>query len=88
MDIATRWRSPAPADKLQGSNYMQVRMVKQPSGFMDGVSLKSYRVGRCYDLPATLAGYLVVEGFAVIEMRKDAGHLNRIRERRKTFRKA
>ena len=38
---------------------------------MQGVSLKFYRPGHVYDLPASLAAYLVTEGFAIVEMRSE-----------------
>ena len=38
---------------------------------MQGVSLKFYRPGNVYDLPAPLAAYLVTEGFAIVEMRAE-----------------
>jgi hypothetical protein len=46
-------------------------MLRQAIGTVQGVSLKWYRPGQVYDLPATLAGYLVTEGFAIVEMRSD-----------------
>ena len=39
---------------------------------MQGVSLRFYRPGNVYDLPAPLAAYLVTEGFAMVEMRADS----------------
>jgi hypothetical protein len=47
-------------------------MLRQPIGTMQGVSLKFYRPGNVYDLPASLAAYLVTEGFAIVEMRADS----------------
>ena len=38
---------------------------------MQGVSLRFYRPGHVYDLPAPLAAYLVTEGFAIVEMRSE-----------------
>jgi hypothetical protein len=46
-------------------------MVRQPIGSMQGVSLRFYRPGHVYDLPASLAAYLVTEGFAIVEMRSE-----------------
>jgi hypothetical protein len=46
-----------------------VRIIKQPSEKIDGVRLDTYHVGQSYDVPPTLADYLVLQGFAVIEMR-------------------
>jgi len=43
--------------------------LRQPYGFVDGISLRHYRVGQVYELPAGLAEYLVTEGFAFFEMR-------------------
>ena len=50
---------------------MYVRIVKQPMGHVDGLGLHHYRVGRCYELPTHLAEYLVMEGYAILEMRKE-----------------
>lgn len=46
-------------------------MLRQPIGTVQGVTLKYYRPGQVYDLPATLAAYLVTEGFAIVEMRSE-----------------
>lgn len=46
-------------------------MLRQPVGTVQGMSLKWYRPGQVYDLPATLAAYLVTEGFALVEMRSE-----------------
>jgi hypothetical protein len=50
---------------------VKVLMLRQPVGTVQGVSLKWYRPGQVYDLPATLAAYLVTEGLAMVEMRSD-----------------
>ena len=47
--------------------------MRQPTGTVLGVSLKWYRPGHVYDLPAMLAQYLVAEGFAIVEMRAEQG---------------
>ena len=47
-------------------------MLRQPIGTMQGVSLRFYRPGHVYDLPASLAAYLVTEGFALVEMRSES----------------
>ena len=44
-------------------------MTRQPAGNINGVSLRHYHPGQTYDLPVTLAEYLVIEGFALFEMR-------------------
>jgi hypothetical protein len=49
---------------------VRVRIVREPSGSVDGVTLRNYRVGATYDIPAMLAQYFVAEGFAVVEMRR------------------
>jgi hypothetical protein len=48
---------------------VKVRISRQPRGTVDGISLRYYHPGRCYDLPASLAQYLVAEGFGIFEMR-------------------
>jgi hypothetical protein len=48
---------------------MTIRIIRQPGGFVDGIALDQYRLGRRYDLPPSLAQYLVAQGFALLEMR-------------------
>ena len=48
---------------------MKVRIVRQPQGTVTGISLKYYRPGHVYELPPTLADYLVAEEYAIYEMR-------------------
>ena len=53
---------------------MKVRMTRQPVGIVQGLSLKYYRRGEVYELPASLAEYLVMENYAIFEMRdRDKG---------------
>jgi hypothetical protein len=47
-----------------------VRVVRQTIGIINGVSLRRLKPGQTYDLDSSIAGYLVVQGFAVIEMRR------------------
>ena len=51
---------------------MKVRIIRQPQGTVSGVALNSYRCGEVYDIPPTLAEYLVLEQFAILEMRDAA----------------
>jgi hypothetical protein len=48
---------------------MRVKIIRQPHGHITGISLKHYRPGQTYDLPPTLADYLVAEEYAIFEMR-------------------
>lgn len=50
---------------------MKVRILKQPVGKLNGVALNLYKVGHTYDMPSAVATYLVVEGFAQVEMRRE-----------------
>ena len=50
---------------------MKILVLRQPIGTVLGVSMKWYRPGHVYDLPAALAQYLVAEGFALVEMRSE-----------------
>ncbi len=50
---------------------MRVKITRRPYGFINGVSLSYYRPGVVYDLPPTLAEYLVMEDYAILEMRVD-----------------
>jgi hypothetical protein len=49
---------------------MKVRIVREPKGSVDGMSLHYYHAGEAYEVPTQLAEYLVAEGFASIEMRQ------------------
>ena len=49
---------------------MRVRITRQPVGVIQGVSLKHYRPGEVYELPPSLADYLVIEQYAIFEMRE------------------
>ena len=48
---------------------MKVRIVRKPEGTLNGSALHLYRTGEAYDLPVTVGEYLVLEGFAIVEMR-------------------
>lgn len=49
---------------------VKVRITRKPFGSVNGVELCHYRQGAIYDIDASLAEYLVLEGFAAIEMRR------------------
>jgi hypothetical protein len=49
---------------------MKVRIVREPKGTVDGMSLHYYHAGEAYEVPTQLGAYLVAEGFASIEMRQ------------------
>ena len=48
---------------------MRVRITRQPIGMVQGMSLNYYRAGEVYELPPSLAEYLVMEKYAIVEMR-------------------
>jgi hypothetical protein len=48
---------------------MRVKITRQPIGAIQGMSLKYYRPGEVYELPPSLAEYLVMEEYAIVEMR-------------------
>ena len=48
---------------------MKVRIVREPTGTLNGSELSLYRTGEVYDLPVIVGEYLVLEGFAIVEMR-------------------
>jgi hypothetical protein len=57
---------------LASAHAVRVRITRQPTGSVDGVPLPNYLVvGVVYDLPANIANYLVAEGFAIFEQRKE-----------------
>ena len=64
---------------------MKVRILKRPEGILDGMSLKRYVPGEVYDVSASVADYLVLQGYAVAEMRggsRKQVHLKRKPDRR------
>ena len=62
-----------------------VRVIRQPTGILDGLSLSQYRVGQTYELNPALAEFLVVQGFAVFEMRRaERSHRIRWNDRRRS----
>jgi len=50
---------------------MKVRIVRQSLKQVQGVALRHYQPQHVYDLPPSLADYLVAEGLAIFEMRSD-----------------
>ena len=52
---------------------MRIRVIRRPTGTPD-IRTDQYRPGQVYDVSASLAEYLVAEGFAAIEMRGDSEH--------------
>ena len=58
------------ADGLQPYSGMRVRIIRRPTGIVDGMSLHYYHAGQAYDVAPELAEYLVASGFAWIEMRR------------------
>jgi hypothetical protein len=58
------------ADGLQPYSGMRVRIIRRPTGIVDGMSLHYYHAGQAYDVAPELAEYLVASGFASIEMRR------------------
>ena len=49
---------------------VMVRVIDQPYGFADGVSLRRYKPGRTYEMDPVLAEYFVLQGFGLFEMRR------------------
>jgi hypothetical protein len=48
---------------------MLVRITKTPVGAIDGFDVETLKVGTVYDLPASVASLLIVDGFGVTEAR-------------------
>ena len=48
---------------------MRVKITRQPTGVVQGMSLNYYKAGEVYELPPTLAEFLVMEEYAIFEMR-------------------
>ena len=49
---------------------MRVRITRKPMGVVDGISLRHYEPGRAYEVTTLLAEYLVMQGYASVEMRQ------------------
>ena len=62
---------------------MRVRITRQPVGVLHGITLNYYRPGEVYDLPQSLAEYLVMEDYAMIEMRDRERQVPVVEERRR-----
>jgi hypothetical protein len=56
---------------------VKIRIVREATGTVFGVSLSTYHVGQTYDVAPTLAQYLVLEGYAIFEMRNDPDRRDR-----------
>jgi hypothetical protein len=48
---------------------MKVRITRRTLGHANGVSLRHYRPNEVYDVPPSIANYLVAQGVALFEMR-------------------
>jgi hypothetical protein len=48
---------------------VRILITRKPVGARSAISLDKYRVGRVYDVPPVVADYLVLENYAVVEMR-------------------
>ena len=48
---------------------MRVKITRQPTGIVQGMSLRYYKPGEVYELPPSLAEFLVMEKYAIVEMR-------------------
>ena len=68
---------------------MKIRIIREPKGMLNGSELSRYRTGEAYDLPVIVAEYLVVEGFAIVEMRNNDNPASPVAvERRQSGRRA
>ena len=47
-----------------------VRVIRQPTGSGDGLALEKYHACQTYELEPVLADFLVLEGYAISEMRR------------------
>lgn len=63
---------------------VRVRIFKKPEGVVSGVAMCNYLPGHSYDVDSPLAEYLVLEGFAQVEMRQTRRSMRiRLTDRRK-----
>ena len=53
---------------------MKVKILKQTLGHVNGVSLRHYRANEIYEVPPSIANYLVAQGVALFEMRNRDEH--------------
>ena len=65
---------------------MKVRVVRQAHGTVQGVTLQSYHAGHVYDIAPALAEFLIAEGYAILEMRRDEQNRLAEPERRRVAR--
>jgi hypothetical protein len=62
---------------------VRIRIIRKPFGSVNGLDLGHYRQGSIYDMDPSLAEYLVLEGFAALEMRRaQRSHRYRTSDRR------
>jgi hypothetical protein len=61
-----------------------VKILKHTTDLVDGISLAHYLPGRVYEVPPLLADYLVMQGYAIFEMRRrQRSHRRRPNDRRR-----
>ena len=53
---------------------MKVKILKHTLGHVNGVSLRHYQPNKIYEVPPSIANYLVAEGIALFEMRNREEH--------------
>ena len=83
MLIREGWAELVQGEKVTAVETRKVCIIHQPIGTLQGLSLRDYRIGHVYDLPASVAAYLVMEGFAFAEMRREVRALQHADRRRK-----
>jgi hypothetical protein len=66
---------------------MKVRILRRPTGVVDGMSLHYYHTGQAYEVSPELAEYLVASGFASIEMRRSTRSSRQPRHDRRSTRR-
>jgi hypothetical protein len=50
---------------------MRVTIIESPEGDINGMNAEQWQVGQIYDLSPGVASVLIVEGYAVLEMRAE-----------------
>jgi hypothetical protein len=83
MLIREGWAELVRGESVMPEGTKKVCIVHQPTGMVQGLSLRDYRIGHVYDLPASVAAQLVMEGFAFVEMRRETRPLHHPDRRRK-----
>jgi hypothetical protein len=74
--------NPDSGSKICYLLFVRIRIIRQATGTVEGTDLSHFRPGRVYDIEHTLAEFLILEGYAVAEMRRVNNPVERERRRK------